>query len=426
MKNRIERAAVIALGCPKNRVDSECLLASLAGAGYQLTAKPETADLVVLTTCAFLNSAVNESVSLIKSLTKLKTRRPDMKLVVAGCLIQRFGFSLSADYPLVDHWVGLDQLNSIPELLGRKPVRHRTGFPPRLLSTPGNYAYLKIADGCNNRCSYCLIPEIRGRFRSRSAPEIVAEAELLAALGVKELILVAQDTTAWGMDRYGKPALARLLDRLSSIKGIRWLRLMYCHPAHLTEDVIEQFGSNRKLCRYIDLPLQHINDRILQRMNRHYTRRQVERLLDRLRRVPEMHIRTTFITGFPGETAATFAELLDFIRTTEFDRLSGYAFSPEPGTAAARMKPAVHPRCRQQRLKKLLQVQATVSRRRLRRLQGQNLKVLADFPREGRTEWDAPEVDGVARLTSGSFQPGQFYHCQVVKTTTHDLLVRIC
>ncbi|MEO0052025.1 MAG: 30S ribosomal protein S12 methylthiotransferase RimO, partial [candidate division WOR-3 bacterium] len=372
MKVRPERAAVIALGCPKNRVDSEYLLGALAEAGYELTAEPETADTVILTTCAFIKPAVEESFALIQRLSRLKHRHPGMKLLVAGCLVQRFGSTLNRKFPAVDHWIKMDQLTSIPELLGRK-----TGPGCRLISTPFHYAYLKIADGCNNHCSYCLIPKIRGPFRSRPLSELEDEAQHLAAVGVRELILIAQDTTAYGTDLYGKPSLARLFNRLSRIKEITWLRLMYAHPAHLSEDVIEQFGTNPKLCRYIDLPIQHISDRLLKLMNRHYSRNDVARLLERLKQIPDMCIRTTVITGFPGETRKEFRELVDFIRSAEFDRLAGYVFSPEPGTPAAAMKPPVRPATARHRLKTIMRIQTAISRRKLRRLANRELIIIA-------------------------------------------------
>lgn len=415
---------VIALGCPKNRVDSENLLAALNRAGFELTDKPEHSEVAILTTCAFIQPAVDESLSFIDKLIRLKSRRPNLKLVVAGCLVQRFGTGLNQKFPAVNHWVEIDRMGKIPELLGRKPPTGRHQFPRRLLSTPSHYAYLKIADGCENRCSYCLIPKIRGPFRSRPIPELVDEAKELAALGVRELILIAQDTTAYGSDLYPKPALAQLIDRLSQIKGITWIRLMYAHPAHLTEDVVEQFGSNPKLCRYIDLPIQHTSDRILKQMNRHYTRRKLEILINRLRYIPGMKIRTTVITGFPGETPSDFEDLLNFIRTVEFDRLSGYPFSPEPGTQAALMKPQVKPSIGIRRLKTILRVQAAISRKNLHRLLKQELTIVADSPHQGRTEWDAPEIDGVVSFPE-KLIPGRFYPCQVIKTQTHDLHARV-
>lgn len=415
MKVKPERAAVIALGCPKNRVDSEHLLGALAEAGYELTAEPEAADIIIVTTCAFIRPAVEESFTLIQRLSRLKHRHPGIKLVVAGCLVERFGSTLNRKFPAVDYWIKIDQLTSIPELLGRKP-----GPGCRLISTPSHYAYLKIADGCDNHCSYCLIPKIRGPLRSRPLNEIVQEAERLADLGVRELILIAQDTTAYGTDLYGKPALSQLLDRLSRIKDITWLRLMYTHPAHVSEDLIHQFGTNPKLCRYIDLPIQHASDRILRLMNRQYSQNDIIALLEQLKQIPEMSIRTTVITGFPSETRTEFLELVNFIRSAEFDRLAGYVFSPEPGTAAATMKPLVRPKTARQRLKTIMRIQAAISRRKLRRLANRELNIIADFPRQGRTEWDAPEIDGVVKL-SIPVVPGRFYRCLVTKTGTHDL-----
>jgi len=391
------------------------------------------ADIVILTTCAFLKSAVAEAESSIRKLLSLKRRNPSLKVVVAGCLVQRYGADLPRRFPEIDLWVGLNELLSIPELLRRHvrlsltaPPCHLPGAGnPRLLSTPRHYAYLKIADGCDNRCSYCTIPAIRGRFRSRPIPDLIAEAESLAQLGVRELILIAQDTTMYGTDIYGRPSLARLLDRLARIPAIRWLRLMYAHPAHLTADVIEQFASNPKLCRYLDLPIQHIADPILGKMHRHYRRQDIERLLARLRAIPDLHIRTTIITGFPGETRQAFRELLDFIKQARFDRLSGYPYSAEPGTPAYRFRPRVRPAVSRSRLRRIMQVQALISRANLGRLIGRELAVIVDSAGLGRTQWDAPEVDGVVRLTGSKLLPGKIVRCRITRAGTHDLHARV-
>jgi len=420
---RQRRAAVIALGCPKNRVDAEYLLGALTHSGYSLTALPDEADLLVLATCAFLKSAVRESEAKIREILRYKQRNPEVKVVVAGCLVERYGKRLAGKYPQVDHWVRLCEMNWLPVLLNPGlPVQNLPSVD-RLVSTPRHYAYLKIADGCDNRCSYCLIPKIRGRFRSRQIEEVVDEAERLVAIGAKELILVAQDTTLYGVDLYGRTMLAPLIERLSAIKGIRWLRVMYAHPAHLGEEVIEQFGSNSKLCRYIDLPIQHIDDEILAHMNRGYQRRDVERIINRLRAIPEMHIRTTVITGFPGETESQFAELLDFIRTAQFDWLSGYVFSPESGTDAYRLMPRVDYAIARLRLKRILLLQRQITRRKLQGLLGKEVTVLADFSQQGRTEWAAPEIDGVVMLTRGTFKVGEFRHCQIRAVTDYELMV---
>ncbi len=416
------RVAVIALGCPKNRVDAECVLGRLIHSGYTPTGVLDDADLLVIFTCAFIGSAVKESERKIEEILRFKRRNPGIKVVVAGCLVERYGNRLAGKYPQVDHWVRLGEMIRLPVLLQPGLSVQSRSFSDRLVSTPRHYAYLKIADGCDNRCSYCLIPRLRGRFRSREIGEVVDEAKRLADLGVKELILVAQDTTLYGVDLYGRRMLGLLIERLSEVKGINWLRLMYAHPAHLDEEVIEQFGSNPKLCRYIDLPIQHIDDEILSEMNRGYGRRDVERIISRLRDIPEMRIRTTIITGFPGETDAHFNELVDFIRTVEFDWLSGYVFSPEPGTGAYHLIPRVDYATARLRLRRVLMLQHRITRRKLRSLIGKRIKVLVDFPGQGRTEWAAPEVDGVVIIESGEFKPGEFYCGQVRRTTDYDLV----
>jgi len=316
------------------------------------------------------------------------------------------------------------------------------------LSTPGHFAYLKIADGCDNRCSYCMIPDIRGPFRSRPMPDILCEAEALARSGVKELILVAQDTTLYGSDfrnsRSGvhhqdtktqsripipvgfhdEPQLARLLKELGQIDSIRWLRLMYTHPAHITEDVIDQFAANPKLCRYIDLPIQHVADHLLDKMNRRYTREDIQLLLHDLHAIPDLRIRTTIIVGLPGETRRDFDELLTFVRAARFDRLSCYAYSPEPGTTAARLPGQVSPAVKKEWVRRLMLAQAAISRANLKKLIGRKLNVLIDSPGIGRTQWDAPEIDGVVKLSGRKVRPGRFVTALVTGSSTHDLTAR--
>ncbi len=377
-------------------------------------------------TCAFLCSAVKESEDTIRRL--LKRRPPGQRVVVAGCLVERFGPKLKRRLPGVDLFVSLAQIHLVPSLLSAEAHSAQLPSPPtayssvpRLLSTPPHYAYLKIAEGCSNRCSYCLIPAIRGPFRSRPLDDILQEAQALARIGTRELILIAQDTTAYGQDIYAKLSLPQLLHRLSRIHGIHWLRLMYAHPAHITDELLHEFETNPKLCRYVDLPLQHCSDRILRQMNRFYTRRHLERLIGRLRTIPDMSIRTTMIVGFPGETRTEFEELLDFVRNTGFDRLGAYAFSPEPGTPAAGLANQIPGRTRQARLAVLMKLQASISRRRLRRLLGRSIDVVIDSPGVGRTQWDAPEIDGTVRFLGRCPKPGSTVHATVVRTATHDI-----
>jgi ribosomal protein S12 methylthiotransferase len=527
------RACLVFLGCPKNQVDSEHVLGSLTEAGYTLTTEPRSADLIVITTCAFLQSAVHESESAIEEALSLKQGSPSKKVVAAGCLVERYGASLKKKFPAVDLWVPLADMPRIGQLTAIRPspVAPRSGESaicnlkseicnglapsspaprptPRVLSTPGHFAYLKIADGCDNRCSYCMIPDIRGPFRSRPLRDIIAEARDLARTGVKELILVAQDTTLYGTDipergtgtshkdtktrrrsaqvpqlssapvqesarclggsipvnadSNGGNLLARLLKELGEIDGIHWLRLMYTHPAHITEDVVDQFASNPKLCRYIDLPVQHVADHLLGKMNRHYTRQDIELQLESLREIPDMHIRTTIIVGLPGETERDFDELLAFVRAAKFDRLSCYAYSPEPGTKAARLPGRVSPAVKKERVRRLMLAQAAISRANLKQLVGRKLTVLVDTLTQdpefhhqdtktpsgycrrtgkvaaaenweletgnwraiARTEWDAPEIDGVVKLTGRSVRPGSFVRAQVTGSSTHDLTAR--
>jgi len=413
-------ACVVFHGCPKNQIDTELVLGSLARAGYRLTGPASGADLVVITTCGFLQSARRECEATIKKMLRHKRRRPGMKVVVAGCLVQRYRAELEQKFPEVDRFASIADMVRIPRLLSGVGPR-----ASRLLSTPPHYAYLRIADGCDNRCSYCTIPDIRGRFRSRPMADILAEARGLAGQGVKELVLVAQDTTQYGIDIYSRPSLARLLDRLSCIRGILWLRLMYAHPAHLTEDVLDQFEANPRLCRYVDLPVQHVSDRVLSRMNRPCSRADLELLIEYLRAIPDLHIRTTMIVGFPGETPGRFAELLQFVNRARFDRLSAYTYSAEPGTPAYRLRPRVPVEVQRSRLRQLMLAQARVSRGNLKKLVGRELDVLVDEPGLGRTEWDAPEVDGVVHLEAANVRPGELVRVLVTGSTTHDLRGRV-
>ncbi len=494
-------ACLVFLGCPKNQVDSEHVLGSLTEVGYSLTTEPRSADLIVITTCAFLQSAVRESEAAIEEALTHKQRSPDKKVVVAGCLVERYGKDLKRKFPAVDLWVRLADMPRIAKLpasssklqapsSGKSEICNlksaTCNHTSRVLSTPPHFAYLKIADGCDNRCSYCMIPDIRGPFRSRPLGDIAAEAKDLASIGVKELILVAQDTTLYGTDfrtgvhhkdtktpRAGNPKpllsascsscfrgsisapgsppqLATLLEELGKVDGIRWLRLMYTHPAHITEDVIDQFASNPKLCRYIDLPIQHIADHLLDRMNRHYTRKDVELLLHDLHAIPDLHVRTTIIVGLPGEAKRDFDELLAFVRAARFDRLSCYAYSPEPGTRAARLPGQVSPAVKKERVRRLMLAQAAVSRANLKKLIGRKLTVLVDaltadteshhrdtkaqrgYEKKtapdaaiARTEWDAPEIDGVVKLTGRRTTPGRFVTALVTGSSTHDLTARV-
>lgn len=418
---------IVSLGCPKNLVDSEVLAAGFVRRGLRLVSTPGKADLVVVTTCAFIRSAVKESEDTIRRLVRKK--KVGQQIVVAGCLVQRYGSRLRRRLAGVDLFVPISEMSSLPTRHVTDPACRpglgRESVPclsfPRLISTPRHFAYLKIAEGCGNNCSYCLIPTLRGPLRSRPMEEILEEARWLARCGVKELILVAQDTTAYGLDLSRRSLLPDLLSRLSRIRAIRWLRLMYAHPARISNELLCEFKENKKLCRYLDMPLQHISDRVLRRMNRPYGRQEVEQILVQLRSIPGMHLRTTFITGFPGETETEFYELLQFVREARFERLGVFAYSPERGTRAVGLSDHVPTRVRESRRRTLMRLQAQISRALLSNLRGRTITVIVDRPGLGRTPYDAPEIDGVVKLGGRAVTSGSIVRARVTHTTTHDL-----
>ena len=447
---------VVSLGCPKNLVDSEHILGVLAQAGWQISARPEVADTVIINTCGFLQSARTEAHETIRRM--LEQRSPNQRVVVAGCLVQQDLPGLMQRFPEVERFIGIDDIPDLPRILARADLRRRLrpayGKPghsafcnlqsaicippplpsrvcgatlPRLVATPGHYAYLRIADGCDNCCAYCLIPSIRGRLRSRPMNDVVREARLLARNGVRELILIAQDTTIYGQDIEDRKLLAPLLRRLGRIPGIEWLRLLYTHPAHFTPELLNELAENDRLVKYVDLPLQHVSDRLLHRMNRGYTRADVETLLTRLHAIPGMAVRTTFITGLPGETEAEFSQLLDFVSQGHFAHLGCFAYSPEPGTRAARMRGQVAPAVSEQRARKVMAAQRRVALKRNRRMIGRKIQVRIDAfdpaKREyvGRTSADAPEIDDTVHVSGRGLRIGEMVEATVKRTSAYDV-----
>ncbi|MDZ7373256.1 MAG: 30S ribosomal protein S12 methylthiotransferase RimO [candidate division KSB1 bacterium] len=417
------------LGCPKNQVDAEKLLGHLLGSGVRVVGRPEQADVLIVNTCAFIEPAREESIETILEMAALKsggTRR----LFVTGCLPQRFREGLRESLPEVDAFFSdLDPVrvaDQVREILGLS-----AGCPERrkryLLNSP-HFAYLKLAEGCDNRCAYCSIPLIKGSYRSRSRDEIVQEARELAARGVRELNLVAQDTTYYGRDREERGALASLLEELAGIEGIEWIRLLYTHPAHLDEDVVAQIARLPKLCRYVDLPVQHASDRILQRMGRRTDQRRLRELVERLRgEVEGIVLRTTVLVGFPGETEEDFEQLLEFLTWARFERVGVFGYSREPGTRAARMRDQIPPEVVAMRVDTVSDLAQTLAQEWYESQVGRRLKVLIDdFDREtgewvGRTEWDAPEIDGVVRVT-GQARRGAFVECEIRDAAPFELM----
>ncbi|HHV61855.1 MAG TPA: 30S ribosomal protein S12 methylthiotransferase RimO [Firmicutes bacterium] len=432
---------MVSLGCAKNLVDAEIMLGLLKEAGYNIVANEQEADVLIVNTCGFIEPAKEEAIDTILELARWKEAGNCKALVVTGCLSQRYGRELLDEMPEIDAVVGTGEFNGIAGIVDRVLSGERVfavGVPeflydhrmPRLLSTPGHVAYLKIAEGCENRCSYCVIPAIRGRFRSRTMESVIEEARVLVDRGVKELILIAQDTTRYGLDLYGKPSLASLLRKLARIDGLTWARFLYTHPTGFTDELIETVATESKICKYIDIPLQHIDGEILRRMNRKPGPREIEDLIARLKRdIPEVTLRSSFIVGFPGETEAAFSRLLDFIRDTRFDRIGVFKYSPEEGTAAAEMPGSVPEDIKEERYRRVMELARRISREKNEGKVGRVLDVLIDgrAPESelltvGRSQAEAPEVDGLIYIGNDRPPAGEIRKVKITQAGDYDLV----
>ncbi|MBU2547738.1 MAG: 30S ribosomal protein S12 methylthiotransferase RimO [Proteobacteria bacterium] len=440
MSDQDLRVHLISLGCPKNRVDSEYMLGCLAELGYRVVDDPAEAGLIVINTCAFIQSAVQESVETILAMGEFK-RDQGARLVVTGCLPQRYQNELAASLPEVDVFLGTGRLDRLADYLDKPPDGRiqcqDPGFAPdrpgpRLRSAPFFQAYLKIAEGCSNACTYCLIPRLRGPLRSRPRTVLLEEASALAESGVVELVLVAQDTTAYGRDLAPKETLARLLADLAEIPGLQWLRVMYAYPSGLSRELLEVMAGQEKVAPYLDLPLQHASPAVLKRMGRS-GRIDPIGLVERLRRaVPGLTLRTTMMVGFPGETEEDFARLLDFVQAARFEHLGVFKFSPEEGTAAARSKTQVPQRIKEVRRRKLMALQRRISRGAQQQLVGRILPVLieglseeTDLLLAGRTAGQAPDIDGLVYITKGTAAPGRIEPVRITQAHDYDLVGEI-
>lgn len=407
-------AAIVTLGCSKNTVDSETLAGYLHAHGIVVT-DVEHAETLILNTCGFIEAAKQESITAILDAIERKRTGLVQRIIVAGCLAARYAEELRRELPEVDYFFGPEAYEPIVRAI-RGDVRYEL-LGERQLSTPGHYAYLKIAEGCNHPCSFCAIPLMRGRYRSRPLEHILAEAEQLAERGVRELILIAQDTTYYGLDLYGRRRIAELLAALSRIPGLAWIRLLYAYPAHFPEDLLDVMADTPAVCRYLDIPLQHISTPVLSSMRRGMTRRAIERLVETIRtRVPTITLRTTFIVGYPNETEERFAELYDFVEQVRFERMGVFPYSHEEGTAAWILGDPIPPEVKQERVRALMELQRRISTELNRALIGSLQRVLVDEclaegEYRGRTEADAPEIDNdvfirsTRLLTPGSFVP---------------------
>jgi len=415
---------LVTLGCAKNLVDSERLLARLVRGGAVIVGRPQDAEVIVVNTCAFIEAARRESVDTILSLARWKTEGRCRRLIVMGCLGERYRADLVSALPEADRVFGIRELDDVVDSCGAARVRTTS---ERLLLTPRHTAYLRISDGCSNRCAYCAIPAIRGPYRSRPFADIVREAEELVASGVRELILIGQDTTLYGSDLRGR-RIEDLLARLAEIRRLRWLRLLYTHPAHFSEGLIEAYASIPKLCPYVDLPVQHLDDAILRRMGRHVTRDEILALVDRIReRIPDVVIRTTIIVGFPGETREQFNDMLRLLRRLRFDHLGAFAYSREDGTRAARMGGQVSERTKERRLRDLMLAQRRLVRFNQRRWVGRQVELVVDAKGPGdswiaRTRFQSPDVDGVTYIRGGELLPGRFLRARITGFRSYDLI----
>ncbi len=430
----------ISLGCPKNQIDGECLLAQLDAAGYTVADPYDGVDVVIVNTCGFIEDAKKEAIESILDMVQLKEDGIIGRIVVTGCLAERYQQEVLTEIPEVDAVVGIganrDIVTVCERVLAGETVTEcpaKENLPlngERVLTTPEYYAYLKIADGCDNRCTYCAIPQIRGRFRSREMDDIVDEAAQLAEKGVKELILVAQDTTRYGQDLYGRPALPELLQKLCAVNGIHWIRLLYCYPDEFTDELIDVMATENKVLHYVDLPLQHANDAILKRMNRRCTAEQAAELIEKLReRIPDIVIRTTFITGFPGEGEEEFEDLAVFVNETEFDCLGCFAYSAEEGTPAAEFEDQIDERTKNDRKDILMNDQYGIVQEKHEALIGQTFEVLVEGYDEysdsyfGRTYRDAPEIDSTIKFTAPfDLNEGDFCAVKVFAIDEYDLI----
>ena len=435
--------ALISLGCPKNLVDSERMAGLLQLDGYRMVPEPDGAELAVINTCGFIGDARRESHDTIREMLRLKKRGRLKKVIVTGCLAERDKEQLLDKYPEIDQLIGVfarDEIVLAAQRLERGDRQQRAVFRPapsrpladtgRLRITLRHLAFLKIAEGCNRLCSFCSIPQMRGPYSSKPIEQVVAEAEELAADGVRELVLVAQDTTFYGQDIDARPQLAELLRRLEAVDGLAWIRLMYLYPMHVTDELIDAIAAGKKVLPYLDLPLQHINDEVLRRMRRSVTRAETEQLLDRLRaRIDGLVLRTTLLTGFPGETEAQFEELLEFVRRRRFERLGAFAFSSEPGTPAAELDGHLAEEVKQARRERLMEAQQEIAYSRNASQVGKRLDVLIDrcISAEdnayvGRSYPDAPEVDGEVFVTGKNLVAGQIVFCEIVAAQGYDLI----
>lgn len=434
------KVGMVSLGCSKNLVDSERMLYKLRERGYEIVTEPGLADVAVVNTCGFIQSAKEEAIETIIELGKLKEDGTLKKIIITGCLTQRYQEEAAELFPEADAVIGIGDNKDIIDILDHVLANERVvKFSPkldaeltgeRIISTLPFFAYLKVAEGCSNCCTYCAIPQIRGKFRSVPMEEVLKEAQWLAENGVTELIVIAQDTTRYGEDLYGEPKLPELLEKLSEIEGIKWIRTLYCYPERITDKLLETIADNGKLIKYLDIPIQHCNGEILSRMNRWGDKERLSQLMAHIRKkVPDIVLRTTLITGFPGETEEQFSELAEFVQEQRFERLGCFAYSQEEGTKAAEMENQLSEEVKNHRADIIMEQQMLISAANNEKLMGKRLTAVVEgFDKFaecyfGRTEKDAPDIDGKVFFTSENpLEIGDYVEIEISDTLDYDLM----
>lgn len=437
-----ETVCLVSLGCPKNLVDSEVILGLLSKEGYLLTTNPSEAEILIANTCSFIQDATKEAVETILQLSHYKQRGLCRLLVVSGCLPQRYGKVLEKELPEVDLFIGTGEFQNLPKILSQKrkaksflskPTFLYDEKTPRILSTPSFMAYLKIAEGCSNTCTFCTVPRIRGSYRSRRLRSVLDETKRLADQGVQEIILIAQDTTAYGRDLRDGTNLERLLKGLIKVEGLRWIRILYCYPkvGNFREGLLELIAQEEVICPYLDLPIQHIDDEILKRMGRRSNSQEIRKLLGNIRTaIPGISLRSSLIVGFPGERENHFKALLDFVGEIQFDHLGAFKYSSEEGTPASRLPDPVPEGLKEERLRTLMELQKKISLKKYKNMVGTKMEVLVEGPNRqgvnlrGRLQTQAPEIDGCVFL-KGKASPGDWVEARITQALPYDLIGEI-
>ena len=451
----------ISLGCSKNLIDTEVMIGKFKKNEYKIVNNPKEADIIIINTCGFIEQAKEEAINTILEMAEYKNKRCKY-LIVMGCLVQRYYDELIQALPEVDLFIRIDEYENFWEKvetliknnkvqiteykkitkvseIKQIPLLLKDEYEQRVITTGENYVYLKIGEGCSNMCTYCAIPYIRGKFISRKMEDIISEAQILANQGIQELIIIAQDTTKYGIDIYGKPILDKLLHELSKIEGIKWIRFLYSYPEGITEELIKEVKENDKICKYFDIPIQHISNNILKGMNRKTSKQNLENLIKKIKaNIPNVTLRTSLIVGFPGETEKDFSELYDFVKNTKIDKLGVFKYSKEDGTPAARMKNQIHGNTKKSRYNKIMELQQKISRENLAEKIGQECEVLVEevsFDKKyliGRTEKDVPDIDGIVYVKlneeckqDGAEYKNRFIKCKITDIKVYDLIAEI-